>query len=93
MAQKKEKNKDRQIGKKPPEKKHLVNPKYKNFFWTVVILAILLIFFIVNNTRSVPEIGPYPPAYNSAGSGKPGKDIDYRVDFKTEKSDSNKNEN
>jgi hypothetical protein len=55
--------KDRQIGKKQPEKKHLIDPRYKNTFWTLVILIILLIFFIINNTREVPERGPYPPNY------------------------------
>jgi len=64
MAKKKQKNKQRQIGKKKVEKKPLINPKYKNTFWTVLILIILLIFFIVNNTRDVPEQGPYPPGYN-----------------------------
>ncbi len=66
MAKKKQKNKQRQIGKKKVEKKHLINPKYKNTFWTVLILIILLIFFIVNNTRDVPEQGPYPPGYKPA---------------------------
>ncbi|MGE5807206.1 MAG: hypothetical protein ACM339_11785 [Ignavibacteria bacterium] len=88
MAQKKERNKERQIGKKLPGKKHLINPKYKNFFWTVVIVIILLIFFIVNNTRSVPEQGPYPPAYNTAEPAKPDKNINYKLDFKKENVDS-----
>jgi uncharacterized integral membrane protein len=64
MAQKKSKQKERQIGKKPVEKKPLINPRYKNAIWTAVILIILLIFFIVNNTREVAEKGPYPPYYN-----------------------------
>jgi uncharacterized integral membrane protein len=63
MAMKKQKNKQRQIGKTAVEKKPLIDPKHKNTFWTVIILAILLIFFIVNNTRDVPEQGPYPPGY------------------------------
>jgi uncharacterized integral membrane protein len=66
MAKKKQKNKQRQIGKKTVEKKPLIDPKYKNTFWTVLILVILLIFFIVNNTRDVPEQGPYPPGYKPA---------------------------
>ncbi len=66
MAKKKQKNKQRQIGKKKVEKKPLIDPKYKNTFWTVLILVILLIFFIVNNTRDVPEQGPYPPGYKPA---------------------------
>jgi hypothetical protein len=64
MAKKKQKNKQRQIGKTTIEKKPLVDPKHKNTIWTVIILVILLIFFIVNNTRNEPEQGPYPPGYN-----------------------------
>ena len=64
MAKKKQKNKQRQIGKTTIEKKPLIDPKHKNTIWTVIILVILLIFFIVNNTRNEPEQGPYPPCYN-----------------------------
>jgi len=63
MAKKKQKNKQRQIGKTAIEKKPVIDPKHKNTFWTVIILAILLIFFIMNNTRNEPEQGPYPPGY------------------------------
>jgi uncharacterized integral membrane protein len=66
MAKKKQKNRQRQIGKTKVEKKPLIDPKHKNTFWTVLILIILLIFFIVNNTRDVPEQGPYPPGYKPA---------------------------
>jgi len=65
MAQKKSKQKTRQIGKTTVnQKKPLIDPKYKNTVWTVVILVILIVFFIVNNTRSVPDHGPYPPGFN-----------------------------
>jgi hypothetical protein len=65
MAQKKNRPKNRQIGKTTvAQKKPLINPRYKNTVWTIIILIILLIFFIVNNTRSVPEHGPYPPGFN-----------------------------
>ena len=63
MAKKKQKNKQRQIGKTTVEKKPLIDPKHKNTIWTVIILVILLIFFIFNNTRDEPEQGPYPPGY------------------------------
>lgn len=63
MAKKKQKNKQRQIGKTTIEKKPLIDPKHKNTFWTVIILVILLIFFIINNTRDEPDQGPYPPGY------------------------------
>jgi uncharacterized integral membrane protein len=65
MAQKKNKQKTRQIGKTTvSQKKPLIDPRYKNAIWTVVIIIVLVIFFIVNNTRSVPEQGPYPPGFN-----------------------------
>ena len=63
MAKKKQKNKQRQIGKTTIAKKPLIDSKHKNTLWTVIILVILLIFFIVNNTRNEPEQGPYPPGY------------------------------
>ena len=65
MAKKKQKNRQRQIGKSKPEKKHLIPEKHKNAFWTIVILIIMLIFFIVNNTGNEPEEGPYPPGYSA----------------------------
>ncbi len=64
MAQKKNKQKERQIGKPIEQKKHLINPKYKNYTWTIIIIIILLIFFIINNTRTTPAQGPYPPNYD-----------------------------
>jgi hypothetical protein len=90
MAQKKSKPKERQIGKKQPEKKHLINPKYKNTFWTIVVMLILLIFFIVNNTRSVPQQGPYPPSYNPETTKKPDTTIDPRLQMDTHADDKNK---
>lgn len=71
MATKNNKVKDRQIGKKSNtvEKKHLIDPRYKNPVYTAIMLIVLLIFFIVNNTRKTPEHGPYPYGY-SADSAK-----------------------
>ncbi|MCG6913641.1 hypothetical protein LJE86_06960 [bacterium BMS3Abin03] len=66
MAKNNKKNKPRQIGRTKIEKKPLIDPKYKNTFWTIVILVILTIFFIINNTRDVPDEGPYPPGYHPA---------------------------
>ncbi|MHB1688396.1 MAG: hypothetical protein ACYCVH_13630 [Ignavibacteriaceae bacterium] len=83
MAQKKIKPKERQIGKKQPEKKSLINPRYKNTFWTIVILLILLIFFIVNNTRSVAQQGPYPPGYDPQKMEKPTKVVDKKLQMDT----------
>ena len=37
--------------------------KHKSTIWTVIVLVLLTFFFIVNNTRKVPEQGSYPPNY------------------------------
>jgi hypothetical protein len=64
MTQKKN-YKERPIGKNPPaKKKHLIDPRYKNTFWTGVVIIILIIFFIINNTRETPASGTYPPEFN-----------------------------
>lgn len=56
--------KQRQIGKSAvKEAKPLIDPKYKSFVNTIVFIIILIIFYIVNNTRNEPEHGPYPPFY------------------------------
>ena len=75
MASKKNKPRERQIGKKQPQKKLLIDPKYKNAFWTAVILIVLIIFFIINNTRSVPDRGPYPPNYDPAKHENPNTSL------------------
>ncbi len=90
MAQKKGKQRERQIGKKQPEKKHLIDPKYKNTVWTIIILVILLIFFIVNNTRSVPKQGPYPPNYNISNERGPDTAINKNLQMETHINDSKK---
>ena len=83
MAQKKTKPKERQIGKKVQEKKHLINPRYKNTFWTIIVLIILLIFFIINNTSYVPKSGDYPPGYNPQTAEQPTHNIDKRLQMDT----------
>jgi hypothetical protein len=37
--------------------------KHKSTFWTIIVLIILTIFFIFNNTREIADQGPYPPNY------------------------------
>ncbi len=56
-------NRDRKIGKQVIEKKPRMDPKLKSTIWTVFTIIVLLIFFIVNNTRTEPEEGPYPQNY------------------------------
>jgi hypothetical protein len=41
--------------------------------------VILVIFFIVNNTRYVPDQGPYPPSYNQPSTVKPDTSIDKKL--------------
>lgn len=50
------------------QKQPLIDPKYKNFFSTIIFILVLLVIFIINNTRDEPETGPYPPYYNQAQS-------------------------
>ncbi len=45
-------------------KKPLIDPRYKNFVYTTLFIVIILVLFIVNNSQSEPEQGPYPPNYN-----------------------------
>ncbi|HRN26123.1 MAG: hypothetical protein IT276_10075 [Ignavibacteriaceae bacterium] len=56
-------NRERKIGKQVVNNKPGMDPKLKSTIWTVITIIILLIFFIVNNTRTEPEEGPYPPNY------------------------------
>lgn len=61
-------NRDRKIGKQDIEKKPAMDPKLKSTIWTVITIVVLLVFFIINNTRTEPEEGPYPPNYIPAQS-------------------------
>jgi len=54
--------------KKQDEKENDFYNKHKSTIWTVIVMIILTYFFIVNNTRKVPEEGPYPPNYNQGNS-------------------------
>ena len=56
------------IGKQKVENKNEFYTKHKNTIWTIVVLIILTLFFIVNNTRKIPEHGPYPPNYLNGNS-------------------------
>ena len=64
MAKNNNANRERKIGKQVIEKKPLIDPKVKNTIWTVITIIVLLVFFIINNTRTEPEEGPYPPNYS-----------------------------
>lgn len=55
------KPRERKIGTKQVEKKPLIDPRYKNLIYTAAVIIVIAIFFIVNNSRSEPEQGPYPP--------------------------------
>lgn len=78
------KPRQREIGRTKFEKKHLIDPRYKNLFWTLVFLAVLLVFFIINNTRETPASGPYPPGYDSKKQqNELKKEVPEQVDVKT----------
>ncbi|MGE5353378.1 MAG: TlpA disulfide reductase family protein [Acidobacteriota bacterium] len=62
------KPKERKIGNKQPVKKPLIDPKYKNLIFTGVLIVIIAIFFVVNNSKNEPAQGPYPPNYKGAGA-------------------------
>lgn len=83
MSQRNNKPRERKIGtNNVPQKKPLIDPRYKNLVTTVIVLIIVAIFFIVNNTRSEPDHGPYPPYYNAqkvsqeTSAGKPAPDFE-----------------
>ena len=58
----------KQAVKAPTDSKNEFYEKHKSTIWTIVVIIILAIFFIVNNTRDVPEHGPYPPNYHGPKS-------------------------
>lgn len=67
MSKKIKQPKSREIGKSKisvEKKKTLIDPRYKNTFWTTILIIVLTIFFIINNTREEPKSGSYPPGYN-----------------------------
>jgi hypothetical protein len=77
------KPRQREIGRGRKEKKHLIDPRYKNLVWTVVFIIVMLIFFIINNTRNTPEAGPYPPGYNAEEQQKElTKDVPQQLEIK-----------
>ena len=63
----------KQADKQKLEKKSDFYHKHKSTIWTVIVLIVLAIFFVVNNTRKIPEQGSYPPNYKSANSSEETK--------------------
>ncbi|MCU0364483.1 MAG: hypothetical protein MUE93_02285 [Ignavibacteriaceae bacterium] len=55
-------------GGKQQEKEPDFYTKHKSSIWTVIVLIVLTIFFIINNTRKVPDAGAYPPNYLKGNS-------------------------
>jgi beta-lactamase regulating signal transducer with metallopeptidase domain len=58
----------KQVAKQQAEKEPDFYHKHKSTIWTVIVLVVLTFFFIVNNTRKVPEQGSYPPNYLKGNS-------------------------
>lgn len=69
MNQKNNQNKERKFGTKKVEKKPLIDPRYKNLFYTVLTIVVIAVFFIINNSKSEPQEGPYPPNYKANNTG------------------------
>jgi uncharacterized integral membrane protein len=57
----------KQVGKQL-EKEPDFYAKHKSTLWTVIVLIVLTVFFIINNTRKVPDEGAYPPNYLKGNS-------------------------
>lgn len=57
-------------GSPKPEAAGLIPAKYKSWVYTGITLAIVLAFFVVNNSESEPAEGPYPPNYISGDRTK-----------------------
>lgn len=56
------KPRERKIGtKQTTERKPLIDPRYKNLVYTIAVIVAIAIFFIINNSQSEPQQGPYPP--------------------------------
>jgi len=58
----------KQTGKQEAQKEPDFYLKHKSTIWTILVLVLLAIFFIINNTRKIPDEGPYPPNYNQKKS-------------------------
>lgn len=59
---------NKQSNNEKNKKKPLINPKHKNLVYTLGFLGIFLIFFVINNSGTEPEQGPYPPGYQKTNS-------------------------
>lgn len=66
MSQNLNKSRERKIGTKTAEKKHLIDPRYKNLVYTIITIVVIAVFFVINNSQSEPEQGPYPPEHNES---------------------------
>lgn len=55
--------------KRKEEEKELARKKRSRIYWSI-FLIVVVILFIVNNTRDEPEKGPYPPNYLEYNSQK-----------------------
>ncbi|MCW8803018.1 MAG: hypothetical protein OQK57_01375, partial [Ignavibacteriaceae bacterium] len=53
----------KQAGKQQVEKEPDFFQKHKSTIWTILVLILLAVFFVINNTRKIPDQGPYPPNY------------------------------
>jgi cytochrome c biogenesis protein CcmG/thiol:disulfide interchange protein DsbE len=57
---------------------NLQNPKHRSYIYTGLFIALVLFFFVINNTNGEPEEGPYPPNYNTVNSAEAISLSDYK---------------
>lgn len=65
MAAQKNSNEQKNNKSKP-----FINPKHKNLIYTLGFLGVFLVFFVINNSGSEPEQGPYPPGYQKTNTAE-----------------------
>jgi len=64
--------------KKTADLKFGLTQKQRSWVYTGTFIALVILFFIVNNINGEPEEGPYPPDYTAAsavGAGKTAPDF------------------
>jgi cytochrome c biogenesis protein CcmG/thiol:disulfide interchange protein DsbE len=61
------------------EKQFGLSKKQRSWIYTGFFVGIILLLFVVNNTGSEPEQGPYPPNYVPANQTKSVKAYDFNL--------------
>jgi len=54
------------------------NPKHRSYLYTGLFFALVIFFFVINNTNGESEEGPYPPNYNEVNAAEQINFSEYR---------------